>query len=93
MNYPDISEKLKEIIIQYFNLSPDLFGWEQPLECLHKDFKLLDHLVFLEKLIQEEFGKHISLVGQISTAIHSPKDIRALITSSTSPTPSLSILP
>ncbi len=74
-----IAEKVQSLLIRHFDIRVDCFDFEQPLEVLQKDFKLLDALVLLEQLIKKEFKKDIPLLEQINTAFHTPKDIVELI--------------
>jgi hypothetical protein len=79
MNYEKIAEAVKLILIQHFNISASSFSWEAPLEELQEDFKILDYLIFLERLLQSKFKKDFFLLENISTAIHNPKDVVNLI--------------
>ncbi|MBL4649663.1 MAG: hypothetical protein JKY03_08025 [Aureispira sp.] len=79
MNYEKVAESVQKIFIQYFNISASSFSWEVPLEELQEDFKILDYLIFLERLLQSKFKKDFFLLENISTAIHNPKDIVNLI--------------
>lgn len=79
MNYDEISETVQSILIQHFNIPASAFSWEETLEKQQADFKILDYLIFLERLLQSKFKKKILLLEHISTAIHNPKDIVALI--------------
>lgn len=71
--------QLQSLFIEYFQISPEQFDWEQPLEQLHQDFKILSYLVYLEQLIQQHLGVKIPMIENISTGFHTPKDILALI--------------
>lgn len=80
MNHSEhTAQKVQHIFIEHFNISAEQFDWEQPLEALQKDFKILSYLVFLEQLVQQHFELNIPLIENISTAFHTPKDILALI--------------
>jgi hypothetical protein len=79
MRYEKISETVQAILIQYFNISASSFSWEKHLEELHSDFKILDYLIFLERLLQNKFKKELFLLENISTAIHTPRDLVNLI--------------
>jgi hypothetical protein len=79
MNHEKVSEAVRIILIQHFNILDRSFSWEQPLDELQEDFKILDYLIFLERLLQSKFKKEFSLLENISTAIHSPGDIVNLI--------------
>ncbi|BDS13438.1 hypothetical protein [Aureispira anguillae] len=79
MNYEEVSTIIQTIFLQYFNVSLNTTTWEQPLEQLQEDFKILDYLLFLEKLLQQQLSKDIVLLENISPAIHSPNDIVALV--------------
>lgn len=79
MNYDEISETVQSILIQHFNIPASAFSWEESLEKQQADFKILDYLIFLERLLQSKFKKDFFLLENISTAIHNPKDIVVLI--------------
>ncbi|CAA6830172.1 MAG: Unknown protein [uncultured Aureispira sp.] len=79
MNYDEISETVQSILIQHFNIPVSAFSWEESLEKQQADFKILDYLIFLERLLQSKFKKDFFLLENISTAIHNPKDIVVLI--------------
>lgn len=79
MNYEEVSTIIQTIFLQYFNVSLNTTTWEQPLEQLQEDFKILDYLLFLEKLLQQQLNKDIVLLENISPVIHSPNDIVALV--------------
>lgn len=79
MSGKEISKIVQSIMIKYFDVDPTAFDWEKTLECLQEDFKMLDYLIFMERLVQQQFEKEISLLDYISTAIHTPKDIVDLI--------------
>lgn len=70
---------LQSIFTEHFNIDSDRFDWEQPLEQLDEQFKLLGNLIFLEQLLRKEFQKDIPLLENISTAFHTPTDILKLI--------------
>lgn len=71
--------QLQAIFIEHFHIPPEQFDWEQPLEQLHQDFKILSYLVYLEQLIQQQLAIKIPIIENISTGFHTPKDILALI--------------
>ena len=73
------AEKVQAIFTEYFDIPVEHFDWEQPLEALHANFEILSHLVLLEQLIQKNFGMHIPIIENISTAFHTPKDVLELI--------------
>ena len=79
MNYDEISETIQSILIQHFNIPASAFSWEESLEKQQADFKILDYLIFLERLLQSKFKKDFFLLENISTAIHNPRDIVNLI--------------
>lgn len=79
MTQVEIANVVQALLIQHFHIPADQFCWEQPLEVLHEDFKLLGYLVFLEQLLQQQFGKKIPLLENCSTAIHTPEDVVNLI--------------
>ncbi len=72
---------IQTILTEHFNIDSVHFDWEQPLENLDEQFKLLGNLVFLEQLLQKEFQRDIPLLENISTAFHTPRDILELIIS------------
>lgn len=79
MTKEEIANKLQSIIVDNFNVSKEQFDWEQPLEVLQEDFTILSYLVQLDQLITIQFEQNISIVENISTGIHTPKDILHLI--------------
>ena len=79
MTNENAAEKLQNIFIHHFNIKPDKFNWDIPLEKLNEDFKILSYLVFLEQLIHKNFDNDIPIIENISTTFHSPKDVLNLI--------------
>ena len=79
MTNEKITDIVQFIFLQHFNIQPENFDWEQPLEKLDTDFKILGNLVFLEQLLQKEFEKNVHLLENISTAFHTPKDVLQLV--------------
>lgn len=80
MNHQEhTAQQVQNIFIIHFDIEPEQFSWEKPLEVLQKDFKILSYLVFLEQLIHQHFELNIPLIENISTAFHTPKDILNLI--------------
>ena len=79
MSREDASKKVQNIFTTHFNIAPDHFDWEKPLESIHEDFKILSYLVFLEQLIQDDFDIDIPIIENISTSFHTPNDILSLI--------------
>ncbi len=73
------ADTLKALLLKHFNIQSAHFNWELPLEKLDANFQMLGNLVFLEQLIEKEFGKKVPLLENISTAIHTPKDIIELV--------------
>lgn len=71
---------IQSIFSKHFNIEAGRFDWEQPLEQMDKQFKLLGNLVYLEQLLQKEFQRKIPLLENISTAFHTPKDILDIVT-------------
>lgn len=80
MTNEKVSDIVKSILLRHFNIQPDFFAWEQPLEELQEDFKVLGNLVFLEQLLEKEFDKNIPILENISTSFHTPRDVVDLIT-------------
>ena len=74
-----IAEVIQAVLIQHFNIQPEDFDWNQPLEKLDVNFKILGHLVYLEQLLEKELGTKIPLLENIGTAVHTPNDILELI--------------
>ncbi len=70
---------VKRVLIDNFNIEPRDFDWDKPLEQLQENFKILGYLVFLEQLLNSELDSKIELLEQISSNIHTPKDIVNLI--------------
>lgn len=79
MNQKSTAQKVQYIFIEHFDVKPEKFSWEQPLEALQENFKILSYLVFLEQLIHQQFKVSTPLIENISTAFHTPKDILNLI--------------
>ena len=84
MKYEEIATIVQSILIQHFKIPPKQFSWETPLEILHKDFKILSYLVFLEQLLFQQFGQQIPLLENFSTAFHTPRDLVRLISANVS---------
>ena len=70
MPHQEAEVSLYNIFIRHFQIPPGQFAWDLPLEVLQKDFKLLSYLVYLEQLVQQEFGKDVQIVEHISPAFH-----------------------
>ena len=79
MTQVEIASAVQAILIRHFNIPAEQFCWDQPLEALHEDFKLLGYLVFLEQLLEQQFGKKIPLLENCNTAIHTAEDVVDLI--------------
>ena len=79
MTNEKVAATVQSILLQHFDIEPEFFAWDQALERLHGDFKALGNLVFLEQLLQKEFGKNIPLLENISTAFHTPRDVAQLV--------------
>ena len=62
-----------------FQVHPEQFSWEERLENLHEDFKILVYLVFMEQVLEKRFGQKIPLLEEISASIHTPEDLVQLI--------------
>ncbi|WP_157208799.1 hypothetical protein [Mariniflexile maritimum] len=68
------------MFVNNFNIEESQFSWDVPLEQLDTDFKTLSYLVYLEQLINSEFGTTVSIIEKINSSVHTPKDIINLIT-------------
>lgn len=79
MTNQQILNIVQSIFIQHFNIKPEQFDIEKPLEVLHEDFKILSNLVVLEQILNKKFKIHIHLLKHISPVFHTPKDIINLI--------------
>jgi hypothetical protein len=79
MTHQEISQAVRSILTQHFNIPPDRFSWEEPLEILQQDFKTLKQLMYLEQLLQRQFGDNIQLLENISTAFHTASDVVDLV--------------
>lgn len=79
MSQQKTSDILQDLLIQHFNIAPERFDWDQSLEKLDPNFKVLGYLLFLEQLLEKQFGRKIPLMESISTSYHSPKDILKII--------------
>ena len=51
MGQQEISNAVRSIFTEHFDIGPDGFDWPRPLEELDERFKLLGNLVFLEQLL------------------------------------------
>ena len=79
MTRKDTAERVQAIFINHFDIAPDQFDWNQSLEALNEDFKILSYLVFLEQLIQKDFNIDAPIIENISAAFHTPNDVLSLI--------------
>lgn len=79
MTREDTAQKVQSVFINHFDIAPDKFDWNQSLEALNEDFKILSYLVFLEQLIKNDFETEVPIIENISTAFHTPNDVLALI--------------
>ena len=75
----EIHNVLQTIFSNYFQIDSLDFDLNKSLEELNSDFKILSYLLFLEQLLSKEFNTKISLLENISSEIHAPKDIIHLI--------------
>ncbi|MCO6492276.1 MAG: hypothetical protein J5I98_27915 [Phaeodactylibacter sp.] len=83
MGQQEISNAVRSIFTEHFDIGPDGFDWARPLEELDERFKLLGNLVFLEQLLQKEFHKEVPVLENICTAFHTPADILELVANNT----------
>ena len=74
---------IRSIFTEHFDIRPDVFDWDRPLEELDERFKVLGNLVFLEQLLRKEFQEEIPLLENICTAFHTPADILELVANHT----------
>lgn len=79
MQYEEVQAIVRSILIRHFNIPPDQFSWEKPLDALQENFQILSYLMFLEQLLQQQFGEKIRLLENISTSFHTPEDIIQLV--------------
>ena len=79
MNQEKISDIVQALLIQQFQVQPESFTWEQPLEMLQEDFRSLSQLLYLEQLLKKEFEQDLPLLENISTAFHTPQDLVQLL--------------
>lgn len=79
MTQTEIAAAVQVLLIRHFNIPSEQFCWDKPLEELHENFRILSYLVFLEQLLDQQFGKKIPLLENCSTAIHSAEDVVDLI--------------
>ncbi|MEZ4848475.1 MAG: hypothetical protein R3B93_07630 [Bacteroidia bacterium] len=79
MQKEEVSNIVRILLIQHFDIHPDVFSWEKTLEELQADFKILSYLLFLEQLLQKQFGTKVGVLEVISTAFHTPQDVVDLI--------------
>lgn len=79
MTQQEISQAVRSILTQHFNIPPDRFSWDVSLETLQEDFKTLSQLMYLEQLLQQRFGNKIRLLENISTVFHTPEDVVLLV--------------
>ena len=82
MQKTEVGSIVRSLLIHHFDIQPETFSWEKKLEELQANFKILSQLVFLEQLIQKEFGKNIGILEEISTAFHTPEDLVEVIVKS-----------
>lgn len=79
MTKEEVAAKVQSVLIQHFSIQASHFSWEQSLETLQVDFKILGYLVFFEQLLEQQFGQKIPLLENISAEIHTPEDVVLLI--------------
>lgn len=70
---------IQTLLIKNFDISPEQFEWESSLQTLDEKFKMLSTLIKLENLLNAKFNQKITLVENIMTAFHTPKDIVQLV--------------
>jgi len=74
-----ISSIIKDVLINHFDILPDEFKWDIPLDKLNSDFAILGYLVDLEQLLFRELKINISLHQHIEPSFHTPEDIITLV--------------
>ena len=79
MQYEEVLAIVRPILIRHFDIPQDQFSLEIPLDVLQENFQMLSYLMFLEQLLQQQFGEKIQLLEYISTAFHTPEDIIQII--------------
>lgn len=79
MSDQEIHNILQTIFSENFQVDSLNFDVNKSLEELDSDFKILSYLLFLEQLLSRQFNTKIALLENISSEIHTPKDIIHLI--------------
>jgi hypothetical protein len=81
MTNENVHDIVEVLLLNYFNITPQEFNWDVPLETMDSDFKILSYVLFLEQLINKEFNIKVLLLEKINVAIHTPNEIVKIITS------------
>lgn len=75
----EVREKLKDILLNNFEVNPEDFDWDIPLADLQEKFSLLGYLVFFEQIINECFEGKFRILENINASVHTPADVCRLI--------------
>lgn len=81
MSSDKVHDIVEAILLDHFNIKPQDFNWDVPLETMDSDFKLLSYVLFLEQLINKKFNLKVLLLEKINVAIHTPNDVVSIIIS------------
>ncbi|MEZ4848472.1 MAG: hypothetical protein R3B93_07615 [Bacteroidia bacterium] len=79
MQKEEVDSIVRILLIQHFDIPSDAFSWKKTLEELHTNFKILSYLLFLEQLLQKQFGTKFQIIEHISAASHMPEDVMVLV--------------
>jgi len=79
LNEEEVTRMVQSILLTYFNISPNKFHWDKPLEILNEDFGILGILLDLEAILKKELNKPLSLLEHIDPTFNTPKDIVRII--------------
>ena len=75
----EVCEKLKDMLLNNFDVDPGSFDWDVPLEDLQQKFSSLGYLVFFEQFINEHFEGKFQILENINGSVHTPNDVCRLI--------------
>lgn len=75
MDKKTVEDIVQSVLIDQYNVKTKHFLWDAPLITLSEKFRILGFLVELEHLLQSRLSSKLSIIENIDTTSHTPKDL------------------